>query len=261
MTSATARAARLEPCADQDLAGPLVLVNSLGTTSSMWDGLVPVLRTRFDVVRYEQRGYGAEDALDGPFWLDDLVDDLAGVLDELGLERAHLAGISLGGMVAARAAARHPHRVRSVTIICSAPVLPRDPWLERARAVRGGGLAVIHDTVVQRWFTPEFAAEHPDIVRRYGDMLLANDAGQYARACELLAAADVRGDLGDVAAPTLVIGGSADVATPPCDQEIYAAGIPGARLLILDGVGHMAPAAVPAKIAREIIAHAGRVHD
>ncbi|MBE1592113.1 alpha/beta fold hydrolase [Nonomuraea angiospora] len=261
MTSATARSARLEPCAAHDPAGPLVLVNSLGTTSSMWDGLVPVLRTRFDVVCYEQRGYGAEDAPDGPFWLGDLVDDLIDVLDGLGLERAHLAGTSLGGMVAARAAARHPHRVRSVTIMCSAPVLPRDPWLERARAVRDGGLAVIHDTVVKRWFTPEFAAGHPDVVRRYGDMLLANDTGQYARACEMLAAADVRPDLGSVAAPTLVIGGSADIATPPETQEVYAAGIPGARLLVLDGVGHMAPAAVPVEIAREIVAHAGHAHD
>lgn len=235
--------ARLEPCTTQESAGPLVLVNSLGTTSSMWDGLVPALRTRFDVVRYEQRGYGVEDAGDGPFWLDDLVDDLVGVLDTNGLDRAHLAGISLGGMVVVRAAARHPDRVRSLTIICSAPVLPQDSWLERAKAIRGAGLAAIRDTVVGRWFTPAFAAAKPDIVRRYGDMLLANDGEQYARACEMLAAADVRGDL-------------ANVATPPADQKRYAAGIPGARLLILDDVAHMATAAVPATIAREIIGHA-----
>ncbi|MEV1243312.1 alpha/beta fold hydrolase [Nonomuraea sp. NPDC050022] len=211
---------------------------------------------RLDVVRYEQRGYGAGDAADGPFRLDDLVDDLVHVLDGLGLDQAHLAGVSLGGMVAARAAARQPGRVRSLTIICSAPVLPRSSWIERAAAVRGAGLAVIRDTVVKRWFTPEFASENPDIVRRYGAMLLANDAEQYARACEMLAAADVRDDLTDVTAPTLVIGGSADVATPPASQELYVAGIPGARLLILDDVAHMATAAVPAKIAREIIGHA-----
>ncbi|WP_235030897.1 alpha/beta fold hydrolase [Nonomuraea solani] len=252
----TTRGARLEPCAAQDSAGPLVLVNSLGTTSAMWDGLVPVLRGRFDVVRFEQRGYGAGDAPDGPFWLDDLVDDLVGVLDGLGLGRAHLAGVSLGGMVAARAAARHRHRVQSLTIICSAPVLPRASWLERAETVRGDGLATMRDTVLGRWFTPSFAAANPDVVTRYGDMLVANDTEQYARACEMLAAADVRGDLADVAAPTLVIGGSADIATPPGDQERYAAGIPGARLLILDEVAHMATAAVPERIAREIAGHA-----
>jgi 3-oxoadipate enol-lactonase len=219
----------------------------------MWDALVPVLRTRFDVVRYEQRGYGAEDAGDRPFLLDDLVDDLVGVLDEIGSDRAHLAGISLGGMVIVRSAARHPDRVRSLTIICSSPGLPRGPWIERAQAVRDAGLGAIRDTVVRRWFTPAFAAENPDVVRRYGDMLLANDREQYARACEMLAAADVRDDLSHVAAPTLVIGGSADIATPPVNQELYAAGIPGARLLILDGVAHMAPAAVPERIAREII--------
>ncbi|WP_433519209.1 alpha/beta fold hydrolase [Nonomuraea sp. CA-143628] len=253
------RGVRLEPRTGRESAGPLVLVNSLGTTSAMWDALVPALRTRFDVVRYEQRGYGAGDAADGPFRLDDLVDDLVHVLDGLGLDQAHLAGVSLGGMVAARAAARHPGRVRSLTIICSAPVLPRGSWIERAAAVRGAGLAVIRDTVVKRWFTPEFASENPDIVRRYGAMLLANDAEQYARACEMLAAADVRDDLADVTAPALVIGGSADVATPPASQELYAAGIRGARLLILDDVAHMATAAVPATIAREIIGHAAPV--
>ncbi|MEV4016074.1 hypothetical protein AB0J35_36805 [Nonomuraea angiospora] len=76
----------------------------------------------------------------------------------------------------------------------------------------------------------------------------------------MLAAADVRGDLAHVAAPALVIGGSADIATPPGTQELYAAGIPGALLLILDDVAHMATAAVPAEIAREIIAHAAHVH-
>jgi 3-oxoadipate enol-lactonase len=256
LTDVTTRRARLEPCLARDPAGPLVLVNSLGTTSSMWDGLVPALRTRFDIVRYEQRGYDPVDAVDGPFWLDDLVADLVAVLDEVGLAHAHLAGTSLGGMVAVRAAARLPHRVRSLTIICSAPALPTDAWIERAEAVRRAGLGAIRDTVVARWFTPAFAAENPDIVQRYSDMLLANDAEQYARACEMLAAADVRPDLADVAAPTLVIGGSADIATPPAGQELYAAGIPGARLVILEDVAHMATAAVPATIAREIIGHA-----
>ncbi|MCW6003981.1 alpha/beta fold hydrolase [Micromonospora sp. CPCC 205371] len=259
MTDVTTRRVRLEPCAADESTGPLVLVNSLGTTSSMWDDLVPLLRTRFDVVRYEQRGYGAEDAVDGPFWLDDLVDDLIAVLDEAGIQRAHLAGISLGGMVAARAAAHHGDRVHSLTIICSAPVLPRDTWIERAQAVRSAGLEAIRDTVAKRWFTPRFAAAHPDIVTHYGDMLTANDAEQYARACEMLAAADVRGDLAAVAAPTLVIGGSADIATPPASQELYAAGIPGARLLILDDVAHMATAAAPDTIARQIIWHAEHV--
>jgi 3-oxoadipate enol-lactonase len=227
----------------------------------MWDGLVPALRTRFDLVRYEQRGYHPADTVDGPFSLDNLVDDLVDVLDAIGVDNAHLAGISLGGMVIVRAAARHPHRVRSLTIICSAPVLPRDTWIERADAVRSAGLGKIRDTVVGRWFTPEFAAENPGVVRRYSDMLLANDAEQYARACEMLAAADVRDDLAEVAAPTLVIGGAADIATPPTGQELYAAGIPGARLLILDDVAHMATAAVPGKIAHEIIGHAQHVHD
>lgn len=255
MTDLTTRRVRHEPCAAADPAGSLVLVNSLGTTSSMWDDLVPLLRTRFDVVRYEQRGYGTEDAADGPFWLDDLVTDLVAVLDEAGLQRTHLAGISLGGMVAVRAAARHPDRIRSLTIICSAPVLPEDAWIARAEEVRTAGIEAIRDIVVTRWFTPRFAAGHPDVVQRYGDMLVGNDAEQYARACEMLAAADVRGDLAAVAAPTLVIGGSADVATPPADQELYATGIPGARLLILDDVAHMATAAAPETIARQIIRH------
>ena len=89
----------------------VVLSNSLGATRAMWDPQVPALAERYRVVTYDTRGHGESPAPPGPYSLDDLVDDLVALLDEVGAERAHVAGLSLGGMTAMRLAAREPHLV------------------------------------------------------------------------------------------------------------------------------------------------------
>ncbi|WP_158564093.1 alpha/beta fold hydrolase [Jiangella anatolica] len=234
----------------------LVLVNSLGTTTRMWDQLLEVLTARVDVVRFELRGHGSN-VTRTPFGLDDLVDDLVEVLDATGVDRAHLAGISLGGMTAIRAAARFPGRVASLAVICAAPVLPRDTWLQRAAAVRAAGLGPLVPTVTKRWFTEAFVRRSPEVVRAFVGMLRATDPAGYSLACDLLADADVRPDLPSITAPTLVIGGREDTATPPSDQRLIAHGIADARLMILDDVAHMAPAAAPERIASAMLDHTG----
>lgn len=136
-------------------AGPVVVLsNSLGSTHRMWDAQVADLEQRFTVVRYDTRGHGASPVPDGPYTIDDLADDLIALLDRLDLERAHLVGLSLGGMTAMRVAARNPERVDRMALLCTGAQLPpATAWVERAATVRAQGTAAVAAAVVDRWFT------------------------------------------------------------------------------------------------------------
>ncbi|GAA3392783.1 alpha/beta fold hydrolase [Cryptosporangium minutisporangium] len=233
----------------------IVLLNSLGTTAAMWDRVVPRLAESFEVLRYDQRGHGNA-PVRPTTGLDDLVDDLLGVLDRRGVARVHLAGISIGGMIALRAASRVPDRVASVTALCCAAALDRRSWTERARTVREHGLDAIVPAVIERWFTTEFRSRRPEAVRASTEMLRSTPREGYAVGCDVLAEADVRADLPGITARTLVVGGAEDPATPPDEQHAIARAIPHAHVEILPAVAHLAPIAEPETIAKLITANA-----
>lgn len=237
-------------------AETIVLLNSLGTTLELWDSAVSILRESFDVVRFDQRGHGRTALGDGAAGLDVFVDDLLAVLDRLDIERAHIAGVSIGGMIAIRAARRAPERISSLAVLCSAAVYEPQGWIERARSVRQAGLEPMVPFVMDRWFTPDFRRRQARIVAGYADMLRSIDPEAYAVGCDVLASADVRGDLPEVSASTVVVGGGGDIATPPGEQRFIARSIAGARLEIIPGVGHLAPVAAPVEVARIVAANA-----
>ncbi|MGY1805321.1 3-oxoadipate enol-lactonase [Blastococcus sp. SYSU D00922] len=218
----------------------VVLSNSLGATRGMWDPQVPALAERFRVVTYDTRGHGESPAPAGPYGLDDLVDDVVALLDRLGADRAHVAGLSLGGMTAMRLAVREPDRVQSLTVLCSSAKADPQGFLDRAAAARAGGTAQFAPTVVGRWLTPGYAAEHPDLVARLVGMIEGADDEGYAACCEVVAGLDLREDLGRITAPTLVVSGAEDPALPPEHQRLIAGGIPGAQLLTLSPAAHLA---------------------
>jgi 3-oxoadipate enol-lactonase len=218
----------------------VVLSNSLGATRGMWDPQVPALAERYRVVTYDTRGHGESPAPAGPYSLDDLVDDLVALLDEVGAERAHVAGLSLGGMTAMRLAAREPGRVQRLALLCTSAKPDPQPFLERAAAVRAGGTAPLAPTVASRWVTPPFAAEHPELVARLEAMIAGSDDEGYAACCEVVAAVDLREDLGRITAPTLVVSGAEDPALPPPHQQVIADGIADAELLTVSPGAHLA---------------------
>jgi 3-oxoadipate enol-lactonase len=218
----------------------VVLSNSLGASRGMWDPQVPALAERYRVVTYDARGHGESPAPAGPYSLDDLVDDLVALLDEVGAERAHVAGLSLGGMTAMRLAAREPGLVDRLALLCTSAKPDPQPFLDRAAAVRAGGTAPLAATVASRWVTPGFAAEHPDLIARLEAMIAGSDDEGYAACCEVVAAVDLREDLGRITAPTLVISGAEDPALPPPHQQVIADGIAGAELLTVSPGAHLA---------------------
>ena len=218
----------------------VVLVNSLGATRAMWDPQVPALAERYRVVTYDARGHGDSPTPAGPWTLDDLVDDLVALLDGVGARRAHVVGISLGGMTAMRLAAREPDRVDRLALLCTTAKTEPQPFLDRAAAARSGGTAALAPTVVERWLTPAHAAGHPDLVARLEGMIAGADDEGYAASCEVVARMDLREDLARITAPTLVVSGADDRAVPPEHQRAIADGIAGAELLTVAPAAHLA---------------------
>jgi 3-oxoadipate enol-lactonase len=243
------------------LTGPpgapvLVLGNSLGTTGELWRAQRDAFERHFRVLCYEHRGHGGSPAPAGPYTMDDLGHDLLALLDRLGLSRVSYCGVSLGGMVGMWLAAHAPERVRRLALCCtSAHFDSPGPWRERAARVRRDGPGSVAAQVVPRWFTPAYVTDRPEVVHRFEEMLSGCAAEGYAGCCEAIAAMDLRPALPGVRAPTVVIAGAEDPATPPSHARTIAGDIAGARLRVLPGAAHLANVERAAEVSAILLDH------
>jgi 3-oxoadipate enol-lactonase len=253
-------ATRLHATLDGPAGAPvLVLGGSLGSTGAMWTPQLAGLAASFRVVRYDHLGHGGSLVPPGPYTIDGLGRELVALLDDLGVDRASLAGVSLGGMVGMWVAAHAPHRVHRLVLFCTSALLgPAEMWRQRAAAVRAGGMTAVADAVMARWFTAGFVRAHPAMVAAHRAMLVGTPAEGYAGCCEAIAEMDLRADLASISAPTLVVAGADDPATPPSHAELIAAGIADARLVVLPDAAHLATAERPDQTARLLLDHVSR---
>ena len=241
--------------AGREDAPPLVLSNSLGSTIAMWDPQVPALARDLRVVRYDHRGHGASPVPRGPYSLDDLGADALALLDRLGLERVRWCGLSLGGMVGMWLGINAPQRIERLVLCCtSAQLGPPEMWAQRAATVRAEGVEAIADAGLERWLTAGFREREPEATAQVRAMLVATPAEGYASACAAIEHMDLVPQLRTIAAPTLVIAGREDPATPPEHGERIAAGIPGARLELVDAA-HLATIEQPRAMTELIAGH------
>ena len=234
----------------------LMLSNSLGTTLDMWDAQVALLSQTLRIVRYDTRGHGASVVSPGPYSVAQLAQDALQILDALAVERAAFCGISMGGITGLSLALTAPQRLTHLVVANSAAKIGEAAmWAERAAAVRQGGaqaLSALADTAPQRWFTAGFAAQHPAVVQRAQAWIANTPAEGYASCCDALGAADVRAQLGDIATPTLLIGGEFDPTTTVADAQLMQADIAGARLCVLP-TAHLSNLEVPERFAQALV--------
>ncbi|MBY6683082.1 3-oxoadipate enol-lactonase [Rhodococcus sp. BP-316] len=234
----------------------VVLVGSLGSDRSMWDAQCSALTEVADIIAVDLRGHGRSPTPSGPYTIAELAEDVLAVLDANGRDRVHLVGLSLGGAVAQWIAVHRPARVQTLTLICTAAHFgdPRG-WSERAAAVRAKGTDSLADAVVSRWFTPELLARDADLASRHRRMVSATSDEGYAACCEALSGWDNREDLGRISAPTLVIAGEQDPATPPSGARILADGIARSRLHTLTAAAHLANVEKSGEVTRLLVDH------
>ena len=224
-------------------AGPadvpaVVLANSIGTDFRLWDDLVPLLPAGLRLVRYDKRGHGLSDAPEGPYTIDQLADDAAGLIRHLGLRDVVFVGLSIGGLIGLSLAARHPALLRGLVVSNSAARIgTAEMWQARIDAIREGGLAAIGAPTMERWFSPAFRAT--GAARPWQTMLERQPVAGYIACCEALATADQTKAARGLSLPVQVIAGSLDGSTPPALVRQTAELIPGAAYAEIDGVGHL----------------------
>ncbi|MET8943520.1 4-carboxymuconolactone decarboxylase [Streptomyces sp. NPDC004542] len=233
----------------------LILGPSLGTTWHMWDRQVPELVRQWRIFRYDLPGHGGAPSYPAGS-VAELTARLLVTLDGLGVHRFGYAGCALGGAVGIELALRHPERLASLALVAASPRFgTADEFRQRGVIVRTNGLDPIARTSPDRWFTGGFAAAQPAITEWAVQMVRTTDPGCYIAACEALAGFDVRGELGRVGVPTLVLVGSDDQVTGPAEARTLVAGIPDARLAVVPGASHLVPVEQPAAVTDLLVRH------
>ncbi len=239
----------------------LVLLNSIGTDIALYDAAVPYLIKDFRLLRIDARGHGASDATDGDYSLDLLADDVLAVMDAGGVETAALCGTSMGGMVAMTLALKSPRRVTALVLACTSAAIDPAIWAARGAAVREGGTAAIADMAMSRFFSDAFRDKHPEAVETVRSNLLAQNAHGYAACAAAIRDMDLAGAISGIAVPTLVIGGSKDIALPFVGHgDVIAAAIVGARVTALD-TAHLPSIEAPASFAAAVRGFMAQVRD
>jgi 3-oxoadipate enol-lactonase len=190
----------------------VLLSNSLGTDYTMWREQAQALSRDFLVIRYDTRGHGGSGSPPGPYTIDLLGNDVLALLDHLDIARAHVVGLSMGGMIAQWLGIHAAYRVNRLVLANTAGRIgTEEGWRSRAAAVRADGLAAIAESSPVRWFTPAFVSN--PIVEAMQHTLRSQSPEGYAACCDALAFADLRDGVAAIASPTLVIAGAADPVT------------------------------------------------
>ena len=217
-------------------APALLLINSLGTSLEMWDEQAATLQQHFELVRYDARGHGESSAGDtAELTLERLGRDALAILDACGIARAHLCGISLGGMTAMQIASAWPDRVLRIALCSTAAYMPpRENWESRIEIVKARGMTALTGSILEKWFTEEFRSANSERVEQIRQMLLSVDPTGYAACCAAIRDMDLRESIKNITSTALVIGGSKDAAAPERELRLIADSITDSRLTLLD---------------------------
>jgi 3-oxoadipate enol-lactonase len=216
-------------------APALMLSNSLGTNLHMWDDQAGEFAKRFRLIRYDRRGHGQSGVPKGPYSMERFGRDVISILDALKIKKTNWCGLSMGGMVGQWLGANAPDRVEKL-IFSNTNLYYADktPWNDRIKFVTEKGLDALVDANMQRWFTEGFRARAPEVIARMKAMFVATKVPGYVASCQAIAAMDFRESNPRITAPTLVIVGSQDAATPPSAGEAIQQQIKGAKLKSLE---------------------------
>ena len=220
---------------------PVVMFSkSLLTDLGMWDMQVEALAAGLRMLRYDTRGHGGSGASDGAYTIDLLADDALALLDALRIERAHFVGLSLGGMIAQRVAARRHERIAKLVLCdtaCHMP--PESAWNDRIALARSKGTAAFIGPMTERWLTAPFRAANPAVLDRLGAMIARTSVAGLVGCASAIRDMNQHDILARIAAPTLVVVGEHDVGTPVAAARVLRDAIAGARMTIVADAGHL----------------------
>lgn len=244
---------------DADAAKPtLVLAHSLGVTRAMWDDLMPALRERWRILRFDLPGHGESALSDGPVSIETMAQDVLRLTERLGIGAFSFCGVSLGGLIGQWLGIHAPERIEHLILANTARKFGEAAaWNARIELVREQGLAPVIAGTLERWFTPEFRATHPQQVGRIRTLLEHCDPGGYVAGCAAVRDADFRDSAREIRARTLVLAGSSDPVSSAAEGKALAGQIPGAEYAELPAA-HLSCVERPSEFAAAMLSFAAR---
>lgn len=222
--------------------GPwIVMSHSLACDHSMWDDQIDALARDFRVARYDTRGHGRSGTTGGVFSLEQLSDDLRALFDGLGIDKAHLVGLSMGGMIGQVFALGNVSRLLTLTLCDTSSAYSDEVvpiWRERTRLARTDGMRALARPTLERWFTEKFRRASPATIDRFGELVAGTSVDGYEGCSEAILKIRATGRLNEIAVPTLVVVGEHDQGTPVDMARIIHENIPGSELAVIGDAAH-----------------------
>ena len=237
--------------------GPwVVMSHSLACALGMWAPQIEALKAKYRVLCFDTRGHGGSDAPAGAYTLEQMAEDLHGLLSALGVQRPHFVGLSMGGMIGMTFALAHPGVFRSLVLCDTTSRYPpelRAVWDDRIKTATTKGMEPLVEPTLQRWFTAPFLAQRPAAVERVARMIRSTPPQGYAGCCHAIPRIDLTRRLSSLDCPVQVIVGEEDVGTPVAmAREIHEAA-PGSQLVIIPNASHLSNLEQPEAFNRALL--------
>ncbi|HSN39224.1 MAG TPA: 3-oxoadipate enol-lactonase [Burkholderiales bacterium] len=223
--------------------GPWVtLSHSLACNLHMWDDQMAALTPKYKVLRFDTRGHGQSDAPPGPYTLEQMADDVKGLLDALGIRQTHWVGLSMGGMIGETFALKYPGVFRSMVLADTTSRRPPNAeqmWGERVKLAQEKGMGALVESTLARWFTEPYRNTHQDVMARIGSAIRNTPVAGFAGCCQAIAKIDLLDRLHEIKCPVLVMVGDQDHGTPPEMARQIHQNLPGSELRIISSAAHI----------------------
>jgi len=219
----------------------VTMSHSLATDFGMWDPTVPALTGRFRVLRYETRGHGKTEAPRGAYSLDQLADDALALLRELGIQKTHWVGLSMGGMIGQALALKAPQVLKSLSLCDTSSRIPAEAkpqWDDRIRTAEAKGMEPLVEPTLARWFTAPFREKKKDVVETVATMIRTTPVAGYVGCCQAISALNLTDRLSAIKLPTVVIVGRT-IPAPGRRLARDRRDIKGAQLEIIPAAAHL----------------------
>ncbi len=226
----------------KEKASVVVLSHSLACSQVMWWPQIELLESHFRVLRFDTRGHGQSQAPEGPYTLEQLVDDAIGLLDALKLDRVYWVGLSMGGMIGQGLALRDQSRLNTLVLADTAAVIPAEAqpvWQERIDAAITGGMQAVAESTLERWFTPDYLQQNRPGIDRIRQQILATPLAGYVGCSEAIRRLNYLDQLDAVETKTLIMVGADDPGTPVAASEAMHAQIKGSKLVVIPQAAHL----------------------
>ncbi len=223
--------------------GPwLTMSHSLACNLHMWEPQMPVLTGKFKVLRFDTRGHGQSSAPAGEYTLEQLADDVKGLLDALKIKQTHWAGLSMGGMIGQAFALKYPGVFQSMVLADTTSRRPPDAakmWGDRVKTAQEKGMSALVESTLARWFTEPYRNSRKDVMERIGNDIRNTPVAGFIGCCHAISKVDYLDRLKEIKCPALIMVGEHDHGTPPEAARVIQQNLPGSELKIIPSAAHL----------------------